>query len=94
MIERRKFIRIPQASEISYEIAGDPKTKSFLTKNVSQNGICFFVHEFIPVGTILKVRFSLKTFSYEGFVKVVWCMEDTRDDRFEVGAGFINIPKK
>ena len=94
MIERRKFIRIPQSSEISYEIAGDPKTKAFLTKNVSQNGICFFTHELIPVGTILKVRFALKIFSYEGFVKVIWATEDTRNDRFEVGAGFISIPKK
>ena len=92
MIERRKFMRIPQSTEISYEIADKPEIHAFLIRNISQGGISFFVHKFIPQGTILKIRFSLVEFSYDGFVKVAWIREVTYNEKYEVGAEFMNMP--
>jgi c-di-GMP-binding flagellar brake protein YcgR len=93
MIEKRKFIRIPKSLQISYEISNNPKAQSFLTRNISQGGASFFTREFIPRETILKIRFALPEFSYDGFAKVIWISEDFRDDRFEVGVEFMGMPK-
>jgi len=96
MQERRKFIRVPDNSQISYEIMPRPKVGGFFTRDISQGGIRFFVHEFIPKNSLLKIRLTLKkiSFSFEAVVKLVWVREDARADRYEVGVEFINIPKK
>ncbi len=93
MIDKRKFIRIPQSLQIVYEISNNPKTQFFLTRNISQGGVSFYTHEFIPKATILKIRFSLPEFSYDGFARVIWIREDVKDDRFEIGTEFMNMPK-
>ncbi len=95
IVERRKFVRIPEHAEISYEIKPDSKTGSFLTRDISQGGIRFFVHEFIPEKTVLKIRLTLKKifFSFEAFVKVMWITEDAFNDRYEIGVEFTDMPK-
>ena len=92
MLERRKFIRIPQSAEISYEIANKPEIYTFITRNVSRGGISFFAHSFIPLGTIVRVKFSLAEFSYDGFAKIVWVKEVIYNEKYEVGAEFMNMP--
>jgi len=92
MIERRKFIRTPHQAGINYEVSNSPKSYSSVIRNISQNGVCFFTKHFIPVDTILKLRFSLLKYSYDGFAKVVW-ISQMEDNRYEVGAVFINEPK-
>lgn len=96
MQERRRFIRIPESLQIAYKVVPEVKTKDYLTKDISQGGIRFFVHEFIPKDNFLKVRLTLKkiSFSFEAFVRVVWIREDIRNERFEIGVEFINIPKE
>lgn len=93
MLERRKFIRIPDSAKISYEVANNPKSKSSIARNISNGGISFFAPEFIATGTILKVKFSLEDISYDGFAEVVWFMEDVNNERYEIGAKFMNTPK-
>lgn len=93
MLERRKFIRIPLSGKITYEIADIHRAKSSLTKNVSKGGIDFFADDFIPIGTILRVQFALKEFSYSGFVRVIWVIEDTKNEKYEIGAQFMSTPK-
>ena len=96
MLERRKFIRIPDSLQIAYKIISEVKTRDYLTRDISQGGIRFFVHEFIPRGNVLKVRLTLDkiSFSFEAFVQVVWIKEDIRNERFEIGVEFVNIPKE
>lgn len=96
MQERRRFIRVPDDSQISYEVIPHPNVGNFFAKDVSQGGIRFFVHEFIPKDSLLKIRLTLKkvSFSFEAIVKLVWVRKDSRTDRYEVGVEFINIPKK
>jgi len=95
MLERRKFIRIPESSQISYEILSELKARDYLTRDISQGGIRFFVHEFIRRNSILKIRLTLAktTFYFEALVKVVWIREDTLSERYEVGVEFIDIPQ-
>ena len=96
MQERRRFIRVPDNSQISYEVISRPKIGDFFTKDISQGGIRFFVHEFIPKNALLKIRLTLKklSFSFEAVVKLVWIREDPHSDRHEIGVEFINLPKK
>lgn len=97
MIERRKFIRIPDNSQISYRVLPNMRTKGFVTKDISQGGIRFLVHEFIPVNSDLQIRLMLEkiSFSFEAFVKVVWIRKEARSsERYEIGVEFINVPKE
>lgn len=93
MLERRKFIRVPQSVKISYEVANNPRPKASVARNISKGGISFFAPEFLAAGAILKVKFSLERLSYDGFVKVIWATEDADNERYEIGAEFMNMPK-
>lgn len=96
MEERRRYVRIPESSQISYEVMPNVKTRDYITRDISQGGIRFFVHEFIPKNSLLKIRLTLEkvTFSFEAVVKLVWIKEAPRSDNYEIGVEFINIPKK
>jgi len=96
MQERRRYIRIPEKSQISYRILPASKSKNFLTKNICQGGIRFRVHEFIPKDRLLEIRLTIAKipFSFESVVKVKWISQESGIERYEVGAEFINIPKK
>ncbi len=94
MNERRQYIRIPESTEISYRLIPETKVSGYLTRDISRGGICFLVHEFLPVGSILKVKLRLKKnyFTFEALVKVKWVKEDTSANRFEIGVEFTDIP--
>jgi len=96
MQERRKFFRIPESSQISYEIIPSVKRRYFIAKDISQGGIRFFVHDFIPKNSLLKIRLTLKkiSFSFEAVVKLIWIREEPRSERYEIGVEFLNLPKK
>ncbi|MFA5271448.1 MAG: PilZ domain-containing protein [Candidatus Omnitrophota bacterium] len=93
MKERRRFVRIPESSEITYRIVSETRTEHFITQNISRGGVRFFVHEFIPQGTLLKIKLKLKKtcFSFEALAQVRWIEEDTFSERFEIGVQFIDI---
>ncbi|MDP3143512.1 MAG: PilZ domain-containing protein [Candidatus Omnitrophota bacterium] len=94
MQERRKFVRIWESSQISYQIMPNMKAGDYLTRDLSQGGLRFFVHEFIPLNTLLKIRINLekKYFAIEAVVKIVWIKEIPMSERFEIGVEFVNIP--
>jgi len=96
MIERRRYVRIPESSQISYEVMPSIKIKDNITKDISEGGIRFFVDEFIPKNSLLKIRLTIEkiTFSFEAVVKLIWIREVPRTDRYEIGVEFINMPKK
>lgn len=96
MQERRRYIRIPEGSQISYEVVPNQKTRSYVTKDISQGGIRFFVHEFISKNSILRIKLTLrdKTVCFEAMVKLVWIREVPLSERYEIGVEFINLPGK
>lgn len=93
-MERRKFIRIPEHAQITYEVMPSPKIENYLTRDLSQGGIRFFVHEFIPPRSQLKVRIALHkiAFSFETLVRIAWIKEEPLSERYEVGGEFVDIP--
>jgi c-di-GMP-binding flagellar brake protein YcgR len=96
MKERRKFVRIPDNSLITYKVLSDTILGDDITKDISQSGLRFFTNEFIPKNSILKLRVTLKkiSFSFESLVKVVWIIDDSHKKRYEIGAEFVDIPKE
>lgn len=96
MNERRKFVRIPEHAQISYQILNSQKEYSSLTKDISQGGIRFWVQEFIPENTHLKIKCTLEkiSFSFEAVVRLAWITEDSFSEKYEVGVEFLDIPKK
>ena len=96
MPERRKFVRIPENSQISYKVLSKKKTESFLTKDICQGGIRFFVYEFVPIDSILEISLALKnkSFYFGARARVIWIKGDSLGERYEIGVEFIDIPKK
>lgn len=96
MQERRRYVRIPESSQISYEVIPCLKSENYITKDISEGGIRFLVHEFIPKDSVLKIRLTLKkiTFSFEAVAKIMWIRQLPHNDKYEVGVEFMDMPKK
>jgi len=58
MQERRRYTRVPESLQIAYEIIPAEEIKEYLTKDISQGGIRFLTHEFIPKDSRLRLRIS------------------------------------
>lgn len=96
MRERRRLVRIPDDSQVSYRILPEARTERFIAQDISSRGMRFFVHEFIPVGRSLKIQinFEAKMFIFETNVRVIWCREDSHNQRYEVGVEFVDTPRE
>lgn len=96
MPERRKYVRIPESSQIFYEIIPIEKIKECVTKDISQGGIKFLTQEFIPKDSRLKIKLTLnKTlFNFEALVRFVWIRQLRFSESYEIGVEFIDIPPK
>ncbi|MBN2120172.1 MAG: PilZ domain-containing protein [Candidatus Omnitrophica bacterium] len=96
MQERRRFVRIPERLAIAYKILPSDKPAGFLTKNISQAGLRFFVHDFVKPASLLEVRVSFEKvrFSLEAIARVVWVEKEAHSERYEVGVEFATISKK
>ncbi len=94
MQERRRYTRVPESLQIAYEILPTESTKRYLTRDISQGGIRFFTHEFIPKDARLRIRISFPRtlFSFEALVKCMWVKEMPYGEEFEVGVEFVDLP--
>lgn len=96
MQERRKYVRIPDNSRVSYSMVNAKDKGDCLVKDISVGGIRFLVHQFIPKNSLLKIRVVLCNTSaaFEGVVKVMWTRQLPYSSDHEVGVQFVDIPKK
>lgn len=94
MNERRKFIRIPEKFEISYNVVPSTMLEQYITSDISQGGIRFLVHQFVPKNSHLKVKiiFGTANTTIEALVQVMWIGELPHNDSYEIGVRFIDIP--
>ncbi len=91
--ERRKFIRVPERLQILYEVVSCKKIGEYLTRDISQGGVRFLVHDFIPQGSYLMIKLILEPyFSCEALARVVWIRENSLSEEFEIGVEFISMP--
>ena len=93
MEERRKYIRVPEKAQISYSVLSTNKSGQYATSDISQGGIRFFVHHFIPKGSRLKVSitFSRTSITFEALVKMVWIREVPYSGAYEIGVKFLDV---
>lgn len=96
MEERRKYIRIPDSSKISYKLIPASTQGDHLTKDISRGGIKFLAHQFVPKDSLLKLKLTLcKTAAtFEAIAKVMWIRQVPHQSNYEVGVQFIDIPQK
>ncbi len=96
MRERRQYVRIPEEAEITYQVIKKPEMFDFFTRDMSLGGIRFLSNEFIAHDSLLEIRLTLSrlSFSFAALVKVVWVSRQGHNDRYEIGAEFVNLPKE
>jgi c-di-GMP-binding flagellar brake protein YcgR len=96
MLERRKYVRVYEKAEITYIVIPALSSKQYITSDISQGGIRFFVHNFIPKDSYLKIRivFSKSNVVIEAVVRLQWIKQVPYSDRYEVGVRFIDISPK
>ncbi len=96
MEDRRRYVRVPENLQIAYEVIPAEQIKEYITKDISQGGIRFLAHDFIPKGSRLKIRISFPRtlFSFEAMVECMWIRQLPYGDEFEVGVEFINLPSE
>lgn len=96
MLERRKFIRVPEEATISYKILPNPKIEMFFTRDISQGGIRFFVSEEIPKDSLIEIRLTISKipFSFKAVVKTKWVKKEPHGERYEIGVEFVNLSKE
>ncbi|MFC1752689.1 PilZ domain-containing protein [Thermoproteota archaeon] len=96
MQERRRYVRIPQSSQISYRVLPNTGAKRFLTRDISEGGVRFFVHKFVPLGSLLEISITIGevNFSLGTIAKSRWVSKEAFGERHEIGAEFIDLPKE
>jgi len=94
MQERRRYIRVPECLQVDYEVLPAEAIRKYITRDISQGGIRFLTHEFIPKGSCLRIRvtFPKTLFSFESLVRCMWIREVPYAEEFEVGVEFIDLP--
>ena len=95
MEERRRYIRIPEKLQIFYEVVPSEQRGEYITRDISQAGISFLVHDFIPRDSCLKIKLTFRTsFTFEALSRLVWIREKSYTGEYEVGVEFINMPQE
>lgn len=93
--ERRRFVRVPEKLQILYEVISCKKIGEYLTRDISQGGVRFLVHDFIPLGSCLKIKLALDAYlSCEALVKIAWIRENPYSQGYEIGVEFISMPQE
>jgi c-di-GMP-binding flagellar brake protein YcgR len=92
---QREFVRVPDASEVTYTVLATKQKKKNQVKNVSQTGICFVSEEDFTPGTMIDISIALESaefsFTAQGIVR--WSKEVVKNHRYEVGIKFEDLPE-
>lgn len=92
--EKRHFIRVPESSDIVYQVDQAKTKKKTSAKDLSETGICFISEEKLPVGAVIYITLALEKlgFSFTAHGTVRWINEVVKNRRYEVGVQFENLP--
>jgi len=102
MKERRKAERLKELNEITISVTSEEKIipkKKFLynySKDISVSGAKIQSNILLPVDTLLKIDFKIKTLEKEitALGKVKWIKVLIEDKSYEVGVEFVDIPSE
>lgn len=99
-MERRRFPRLPLKVNVKYDVLKAPplRAEENQSKNISIGGICLVVPEKINIGTLLRLKLSLKGETSYITVKgkVVWVEEFSVDSTsdfkaYDCGIEFVDV---
>ena len=102
MKERRKAERLKELNEITISVTSEENNilkKKFLhnySKDISESGAKIQSNILLPVDTLLKIDFKIKTLEKEitALGKVKWIKVLIEDKSYEVGVEFVDIPSE
>lgn len=100
MKERRKAPRVKETNEIAITVVPEEKNiskKKFLynySKDISVSGARIESSILLPVDTVIKIAFKLRTLEKEitALGKVKWIKVLIEDKSYEAGVEFVDIP--
>ena len=98
MQERRRYVRLNIALEITYSLPGaaEIQYKTF-TKDISPNGARFTIEKEMPKGSVVDLKIKIPTADQIIPVKakIVWFRKDSQADKntYDCGLEFISIPQ-
>ena len=95
MNEKRRHKRIAEYTSIAYRLPFKKLPEKFITRDISQSGVMFLAHEFIPESMVLDIVVNLTKipFSFQVYSRVKWIRKDPSGERYEVGVEFMNLSK-
>ena len=102
MKERRKAERLKELNEITISVTSEENNilkKKFLhnySKDISESGAKIQSNILLPVDTLLKIDFKLKTLEKEitALGKVKWIKVLIEDKSYEAGVEFVDTPSE
>jgi len=96
MTEKKRYKRIPDDLPISYQVLPEAKTSNLLTRDISQGGIRFLIHDFVSKDSMMEIKINFKKIHYAlvAMVQVCWVRKDPSGDRYEIGVEFVNLSKE
>ncbi|MFH1457858.1 MAG: PilZ domain-containing protein [Candidatus Omnitrophota bacterium] len=96
MQERRKFLRLKENDKICFSEIPYSKSERILSLDVSIGGVRFLSNHFIKPQSTLKIEMAFerakKAINVLAVVK--WIKSVYEDERYEVGAEFVDIDKE
>ena len=95
MRERRKYVRFPLVTSVTYILASNPDKKDCcLSRNISGEGINLYLEENVNIGDKLNIKFALPLDAepIEGEGEVIWINKHGERGK-ETGVKFINMPE-
>ena len=96
MKERRRYVRFPLVTSITYILADKPDKKDCcLSRNISGEGINLYLEENVEVGDKLTLKFSLPLDAepIEGEGEVIWINKHGERGK-ETGVKFVDMPQE
>ena len=97
MEERRRAKRLEEFNEVSvYVIPPESKIAYNYSENISKLGTKIRGEIYLPVDTLIKIDFRLKTLEKQitALGKVKWIKIIIEDKYYEAGVEFVNTPNK
>jgi len=99
MGERRKFLRIRIRLPLQYKNLDQPPDSyiSSISKDISQNGVCFISHKFIPISTRMVTIVNLdypKLSQIKAISKLAWIQKNSSAESYCMGLEFLAMTRE
>jgi len=92
--ESRRFPRINFSGPLSCQVRGSQEITNTVSEDLSASGVKFISGEFIPPNTPVMLEINLLSKVIRPIAQIVWSMPFPRQDKFHLGARFLEWDPK